>query len=571
VEKAVALANNDVVLIAWSYEQPIPDCLGFAIRRHEAGGVTTVLPAWVGFHGEENPDWDPRDTEVWPIQKFFWRDLTATWGHTYSYEIVPRTGKPGALRSAEDKALKTNEVTLTPICSTNVSAYFNRGILSTQALAHALPKDKDGKPDGYRLLDHIKKPGDPIREALAGQIVDGLTLLLKGAVRDDSDCLGAIYELNDPELVAQLTDPERVEIVLSEAGKGDETNDETRKALHEADVKVTDRLFHSNSHIGHNKFLIKRAADRTPTAILTGSTNWTHTGICGQANNGLILSDGPLAAAYEKYWGELKAECPADSKEKSTQGDDFRDRNDAPHRFTIDKAKVTLWFSPNTKQHGKPDEPPEAPAPSDMLEVFEAIEEAREGVLFLLFRPGWPNILKAVEKAQLAKPELFVRGAATDPDEIEKYEAKLYSQTGREPEVAAAAALDDPIGDMQKELLKSPNAFAIIHDKVVVIDPRSDDCVVITGSHNLGFKASYANDENMLIVKGHRRLAEAYATHVMDIYDHYRWRWHASKRRHRKGESSHEAEDGSGLATTGEWQDDYFGSAEAEAERTFWL
>jgi phosphatidylserine/phosphatidylglycerophosphate/cardiolipin synthase-like enzyme len=122
---------------------------------------------------------------------------------------------------------------------------------------------------------------------------------------------------------------------------------------------------------------------------------------------------------------------------------------------------------------------------------------------------------------------------------------------------------------MQKELLVAPGAHAIIHDKIVVIDPCSPDCVVVTGSHNLGYKASYANDENLLIVEGHRRLAEAYATHVIDVYDHYRWRWRASKRRHRKGEPSHEA--GGGLATTDKWQDDYFGSVEAERERTFWL
>jgi phosphatidylserine/phosphatidylglycerophosphate/cardiolipin synthase-like enzyme len=46
---------------------------------------------------------------------------------------------------------------------------------------------------------------------------------------------------------------------------------------------------------------------------------------------------------------------------------------------------------------------------------------------------------------------------------------------------------------------------AIIHDKIVVIDPFAENCVVITGSHNLGYKASYANDENMLIIKGKPR------------------------------------------------------------------
>ena len=55
----------------------------------------------------------------------------------------------------------------------------------------------------------------------------------------------------------------------------------------------------------------------------------------------------------------------------------------------------------------------------------------------------------------------------------------------------------------------------------------SPDCVVITGSHNQGFRvSSYANDENFIIVRGHQPLAQAYATHVMDVYDHYRWRLH---------------------------------------------
>lgn len=568
MEKAVALANNDVVLIAWSYDEPIPDCLGFAIRRLEAGGVTTTLPAWVGFHGESNPDWDPKDTEVWPVQKFFWRDLTASWDHTYSYEIVPRTGTPGHLQSAEGRVLKTEEVTLTPICSTNVSAYFNRGLLSTQALSHALPKNKKGEPDGERLLAHLKQPGDPIREALAGQIVEGLTQLLKDAVRDDSSCLGAIYELNDPELLAQLTDPERVSLVLSEAGEDDATNVDSRKSLHDADVEVADRLFHTSDHIGHNKFLVKRAANGTPTSILTGSTNWTHTGLCAQANNALIISDESLAATYHGYWDKLKAECPPDPALKSTQGPAFRSGNDEAHRFTIDGAKVTLWFSPNTEREKKPSHDP--PAPSDMAQVFELIRGAKEGVLFLLFQPGTPSILDAVREAQEAKPELFVRGAATDVSMIEKYEATLF-QHGEEPQVAAAAVPDDPIGSMQKELLKTPGAHAIIHDKIVVIDPRSAHCKVITGSHNLGYKASYANDENLLIVEGHRRLAEAYATHLIDIYDHYRWRWRVHGHQGHGGGAGHDSHKGAGLSDSANWQNDYFGDARTEAERNFWL
>jgi phosphatidylserine/phosphatidylglycerophosphate/cardiolipin synthase-like enzyme len=86
-----------------------------------------------------------------------------------------------------------------------------------------------------------------------------------------------------------------------------------------------------------------------------------------------------------------------------------------------------------------------------------------------------------------------------------------------------ATAINDLVGDFENELLTAGKA--IIHDKVVVIDPLDEkNSVVITGSHNLGFKASYANDENMVIVKGNAKLAQAYAVHALDVFDHFRFR-----------------------------------------------
>jgi phosphatidylserine/phosphatidylglycerophosphate/cardiolipin synthase-like enzyme len=47
---------------------------------------------------------------------------------------------------------------------------------------------------------------------------------------------------------------------------------------------------------------------------------------------------------------------------------------------------------------------------------------------------------------------------------------------------------------------------------------------VITGSHNFSSSASSKNDENFIIVKGDRELAEAYAVNILGAYAHYRWR-----------------------------------------------
>jgi hypothetical protein len=47
---------------------------------------------------------------------------------------------------------------------------------------------------------------------------------------------------------------------------------------------------------------------------------------------------------------------------------------------------------------------------------------------------------------------------------------------------------------------------------------------VTTGSHNFSVSASEKNDENLVIVRGNTKLAQAYALHVNGVYDHYSWR-----------------------------------------------
>lgn len=63
-----------------------------------------------------------------------------------------------------------------------------------------------------------------------------------------------------------------------------------------------------------------------------------------------------------------------------------------------------------------------------------------------------------------------------------------------------------------------------------MIDPLDDDCVVVTGSHNLGYAASYKNDENMLIIQHDKEIAQAYAAHVLDIVNHFKWRYKLQKK-----------------------------------------
>lgn len=559
MSKAVAYSNNDVALICWQFDSKIEGCLGFAIyRTDKATQKTQALPAWVGFQGESNKNWQPNTTEVWPVQKFNWRDLTATRGSTYSYKIVPMVGTPGSLKPQSKLALITNAVTLTPkrgICS----AYFNRGILSTQSLAHQIPAGPSGVPNFKVLTQRIDQPGDPLRNSLAGQIIEALKSLIERAKTEGGNCYCALYELNDPELLAVLIGNPQVHIVLSNTGTDDATNAAARQSLHESHTDVTDRML-KNGHIGHNKFVVYEDGNGVPQAVLSGSTNWTYTGTCAQSNNAIIIESEELAAFYKKYWEQLQAE--GDSQSTS-----FRSDNNAV-RSVRTAASIDLWFSPNTKQQSKPKNPA---TPSDLAEVFDLIDNAKEGILFLEFQPGKPSVMDRIAKAQAANPNLFVRGAVTDPKAVANYDTELYHRPGEAPDtvpgpgsktVVAAAAVNDEFSFWQKELLKSgPSAHAIIHDKIVVIDPFTPNCVVVTGSHNQGFRASYNNDENLLIIRDNPELAAAYAVHVTDVYDHYRWRYTLQTKK---------AKSWSGLSAKDTWQDFYF-KPEIQSEIKFWV
>ncbi len=91
--------------------------------------------------------------------------------------------------------------------------------------------------------------------------------------------------------------------------------------------------------------------------------------------------------------------------------------------------------------------------------------------------------------------------------------------------VTLPAAIDELTKFFVREMKKLPGTFAMVHSKVVVVDPFGKKPVVIAGSHNLGPKASGKNDENMLIIRDAPDLAAAYAVSIMAIYNQYRWRF----------------------------------------------
>ncbi|HSP17725.1 MAG TPA: phospholipase D-like domain-containing protein [Thermoanaerobaculia bacterium] len=594
MKNAIAFANNDVITIAWSYGKRPDGCMGFAVYRIDDKGKETPLPSHAVFKGYKIQK--GQTTEDFPIQKFYWKDPYArlvaekTGNRTFRYKVVPLEGTPGNLTPmAALPFLTSNEVTISSTLEAGLDAFFNRGLISTQRVSRAFK----GSPSKTGLLPQISDPKNKLRESLSSDMVEALTGFVDRA-RNSGTIYAALYELGDEELIQKLEGlGKRLQIILSNSVQtedSDEINPKTGKpkqikvdgnADSRARVKKTaklvlDRIMPSN-HIGHNKFLVYADA-QGPKAVLLGSTNWTSTGLCAQTNNTIVLEDRDVAKRYLAYWNKLAADTrAAKGTAKLLQATGLRTWDKSGKDFTVSAGtKLQSWFSPNTPKARSSKSKNEA-RPVDMQAVCDRINKAKHAILFLAFYPGSPSIANWSALALKANKKLFVRGCVTNKSASEGFYYELKGMAPpkkvkgqktpikQDPRVIGAEAFDGKIipEGWQKEILKA--GFAIIHDKVMVIDPFSNDCAVVTGSHNLGHKASYDNDENLVIIEGNKKLAVAYATHVLDVYDHFAWRY-LVKRDGKKADQ--------GLKSTpDEWLNQYF-DANGDikvAQLRFWL
>jgi hypothetical protein len=257
--KCIAFSNNDVILVAWTFAHKLEDCVGCDVRRIPAESANIhsdepqgeSLPAMAVFPGDPNAGKKRRTTAQGPIQKLFWKDLFVTdlaSPGPYIYQVIPLKGTfddkgvPTLIPYPDVHPLFSNAVMLTADHGpaddpSSLKAYFNRGILATQALTHEVPiSKKTGAPDAGALLKRIAAPQDALRKSLSSDLTTTLPALFVEANREGGNCYAALYELHDKELESHLTGNKRLHLILSntfdsKSGDPDKENKPARAAL----------------------------------------------------------------------------------------------------------------------------------------------------------------------------------------------------------------------------------------------------------------------------------------------------------------------------------------------------
>lgn len=520
--------NSDDAFVAWAPDEFIPGCRGFRLDRaskasadaEDASAQLVVVENRVGFESDNPQSGQHRPSNIWPFQRFNWTDHAVDVGSCVRYRVAPMLRDQGGSLVAGPASDWTPWLTLSPEAGDGFSCYFNRGLILSQFVARYLREKKITARD---LKDELRKGSGSFRRFLQGDLGKKLFELLDQLSKGDLEAHAALYELDDDRIEQGISGAgDGFNLILANGSdkKGD-GNADAREFLANAGHPPLDRLL-GNKGLGHNKFMVLGRKDR-PEAVWTGSTNWSTTGLCTQINNALLVANDDLARIYRDQWDALAKASPPETNPASFT-DDLVGSNDKSHQLDIGPAKLTVWFTPTSDER-------------DLNALKQLIAEARESILFLMFTPG-PTGLHTAAAARAGEKSMYVRGVVSTLGQTKADNDKnvldvdLVSSGGRirsdHYDVVQPQGEDGPIGPWIEEVTRryflSQVGHAIVHSKVLVIDHMSDDPIVVTGSHNFSKSASQHNDENLLIIRGHKALARAYAVNVMSVYQHYRYR-----------------------------------------------
>jgi len=509
-----AHSNQDDVLIAWQPQPWDEAYIGFTLERRDAKtqDITVLNNRVPPTQGAGPVPAAGISSQTSPFRRCMWIDHEPGDTDEVEYRVTPVIADGAGFKAADGMASDwTAPLRLAADAGGGMEVSFNRGTIMSQVVSRFL--NNDITPQSLKgFVAQLADPGFAPRRYLSGDIRHNLLDFLSSADQAGNHVYAAIYEFKDEELIAAVKAfKQRAHVLL---GNGGTTKAGLLDELKAAGIDAYHRDLSNgrgSSPSVHNKFVVETKPDGTPLRVLTGSTNWTTTGLCTQLNNLLVLSRPEIARRFLEQWHALVA-----AGDKMTPK--LREDNGV---VTVDDA-VSLYFAATKGE-------------AEFAPVLDLIAKAKQGILFLMFMPGKSPLLEAVLKRDTEG--MYIRGVVstetTDAKGDIKVDHDVISTGGKGaqstdvilPEgVPDSNRPDWALGEAARSMFLHAGMNAIVHSKVLVIDPFLDSCAVVTGSHNFSDSASAHNDENLVIIQGNKELAMKYAVHIQGAHDHYSWR-----------------------------------------------
>ncbi len=494
--------------------------LGFSVKRTYPDNTEHFMPGFKVFltHKDKVTPGNLTTTETDPIQSFVWDDFTLKPDEEYTYTFIPVKGKPDDLQQQKPIVIKIR--TEPSFSKQSHDIFFNRGVASSQAYGREFNNTSPDKLVGKKQQDAFNWLGRDLPVAIF-RFIDQ-------AKKGDS-LFGCFYEFNYlpvlQEFKKAIDRGVHVKLIVDAKNNKDKTPiTQTKAALTKAKIPAANIIYRkaNKNVLQHNKFMVFLQAGKTkPSAVWTGSTNITESGIFGQTNVGHWVRDTTLATLYKKYWDLLsKDPGPKDNdtaankkKEKTAY---ITDVMNIQHDLNGSiPTGVTPIFSPRKSL--------------DMLtKYFDLIDKSQHvGSITLAFgiNAGLKDLL---EKHNGGSPISFLLLEKEDKATAKTKDTFIPLTATNNVYQAFGSFIKDPLYEWTKETnmqqLGITKFVTYIHSKFLLQDPLGANPVVISGSANFSANSTTGNDENMIIIQGNLRVADIYFTEFNRLFNHYYFR-----------------------------------------------
>ncbi|RWQ22713.1 phospholipase D-like domain-containing protein [Mesorhizobium sp.] len=540
-----AVAGTYVVTLG--FDLPKAECeglLGFAVHRvdHEENeayyleGMKCFAQTDPGF-----PSGATYPTNEQPIQSFQWADYSAKPGYRYTYTVTALKGSPSALTAFAKVAV---EVATESAEDGDHDVYFNRGVAASQAYVARF---------GNRRPEQVQNGQAWVW--LSRGLYEAMTAFVQQTVPGTHALRVAAYEFHYEPFLQVLKEALNrgvdVEVIYDarKAKPGQYNRDAVAKVDTAGGAALGDHCKErttNKSYISHNKFIVK-LENGAPMSVWTGGTNFSDGGIFGHSNVARVVEDPDVADVYLKYWKALHE----DPKNGNLNG---ITENLTPLPAMPPPDGTSVIFSPR----------------SDLTALqwyADLAMTAREGV-FMTFAFGMHNLFKDVYRNSTAPFRLALLEKATRPlkegspeREAEEEAIQLLRNMPENTFAIGSLIATNKIDGWVQERLSGLNGnVKYVHNKFMLVDPMSENPVVVAGSANFSDASTNQNDENMLVLVGNTRVADIYLGEFMRLYSHHAFRESLKWR---------DPDDPPKPLRTDRWWSDYFGNTERSVRRKF--
>ncbi|HEX3891208.1 MAG TPA: phospholipase D-like domain-containing protein [Terracidiphilus sp.] len=488
-----------------------------------------------------------------PIQKYRWTHVlgsnhqgTSPVTGNYTYTVTPRFFDPnGKMLALDSSQSVTVVVPVGPFQKGALSLGFTRGYMQSQAFATHFGTKTPVEPRGRALqfptssVAGTNQAGQSVTFAdiyewmgwsARVQVFDVLNQVLA----DSSLTLDVFaYDLDEPDIVAilfQLAAAGRIRIILDNASLHiQHTDSTTKKTVTPLEVPFAQQfqqlakggsqlLLGHFARYSHDKILIV-SKNGNPVKVLTGSTNFSVTGLYVNANHTLVFDDPALATEYknvfDQSWTALSTpKTAAASFAKST----FATAPYTPALAGI--SKLIINFSPHSAAYVT------TLLGNLVNRINGEVGQPNGSVIFAVMQIDDPKMQNPVYTALnniYKKGTIFSYGISDAPNAVILYQPATPQGvlvSGKPSNVQ----LPPPFNQVP-----SPPGHEI-HDKFVVCGLNGPDPVVYCGSSNLANGGEQQNGDNLLEIHD-ADVAMAFAIEALDLIDHYNFldRWAQTK------------------------------------------